>query len=123
VTPDKLGLDHRGPDHLSHLGDALRIALTRVKILIAGWRSVLAALVIGDVYLAGSPPDRIAMRFGLGESAGPTRALAFGPGDPLLAATMLDGAIRSGGSTADQAEQSLPNRPSLGSLRRSHPTA
>jgi WD40 repeat protein len=34
------------------------------------------------------------MRVGLGESAGSTRAIAFGPGDQLRAATMTEGGIR-----------------------------
>jgi WD40 repeat protein len=55
---------------------------------------VLAALIVGGTYLAGSPPDPTTGRIGLRESADQTRAIAFGSGDELLAATMLDGEIR-----------------------------
>src|SRR5262249_45394955 len=75
--------------------DGVRGTSTRVRVVTRGWSAALAALVIGVVYLAESPPDRVAMRVGLGESAGPTCAIAFGPGDRLLAATMPDEAVRS----------------------------
>jgi hypothetical protein len=94
VTPDNLESDHCGPDHLPHPGDVRRGTPTRVRVLTRGWTAVLAALLNGGAYLVGSSQDRTARRVGLGESAGQARAIAFGPGDQLVVATMLDGAIR-----------------------------
>jgi len=96
---------------------------TRVRVVTWSWAAALAAVVIGGVYLAGSPPDRVAMRVGLGESGGLTRAIAFGPGNQLRAATMHDGAIRPWGigPGSGRAVHCEPARP--GSLRRSHSTA
>src|SRR6516164_3165914 len=113
MTLDELGLDHRSPDHPPPTGDALRGAPTRVRVLTRGWTAVLTALLIGGAYLVGSPQDRTARRVGLGESAGPTRAIAFSPGDELLAATMLDGAIRLWriGPGSDRAVSSEPALP------------
>ena len=114
MSREQLGLDHRGPDHPPHLGDPLRGAPTRVSVLTRGWSAALAALVlIGGLYLAGSPQDRSARRVGLGEAAGQARAISFGSGDDLLAATLRDGAIRvwragPGSGGAVSSEPALP---------------
>jgi WD40 repeat protein len=92
---DKLGPDQCGPDHPYHSGDARRGTMTRAQVPVPGWRSVLVALIVGGAYLAGSPPDRIAGRISLRESADRTRAIAFGSRAELLAATNLNGTIRA----------------------------
>jgi WD40 repeat protein len=74
---------------------------------------VLAALAVAVVYLAGSPRSESARPVSLGEGAGQARAIAFGPGDQLLAATMLDGVIRIWriGPGSDRAVSSGPSLP------------
>jgi WD40 repeat protein len=56
--------------------------------------AVLAVLVIGVTYLAGSPQDRSARRVILDDSAGQARAIGFGPGGEVLAATGVDWTVR-----------------------------
>jgi WD40 repeat protein len=87
--------------------------MIRVQVTAPGWRSVLAALIVGGAYLAGSPPDRIAGRISLRESLDRTRAIAFGSRGEMLAATMLNGAIRTwridtGSGRATPTEPALP---------------
>jgi hypothetical protein len=83
-----------GPSDGAGRGDETRGARTRVKVLTWGWAAVLAALVITVVYLAWSPYSRPARRVSLGEAAGRSRAIGFGPGGEVLAATMFNETIR-----------------------------
>ena len=82
-----------GPDQPPHPGEA-RGAPARVTVLTPGLAAALIALVVGGAYLAGPAHDESARRVIVDDSAGQARAIAFGPGGELRAATMLDGAIR-----------------------------
>jgi WD40 repeat protein len=58
-----------------------------------GCATVLAALAIAGVYLAGSPQTESARHVRLGEPADWPLAVGFGPGGEVLAATRRDGVI------------------------------
>jgi WD40 repeat protein len=94
VSPHPLRPHDLGPGAAAGRGEDSGGARTRVKVLTRGWAAALAALALGALYLAGPPQPVTARRAALGESAGQARALAFGPGGEVLAATMLDGTIR-----------------------------
>jgi WD40 repeat protein len=93
VTRDELGLEHRGQDQPTHSCDA-KGATARVTVLTPGLAAALAALVITAVYLDGSPQSRPAGQVGLGEGAGPARAIGFRPEGTVLTATWLDWTVR-----------------------------
>jgi dipeptidyl aminopeptidase/acylaminoacyl peptidase len=80
-------------EHRAALAEAARGNWTRVSLLTGRSIAVLAALVIAAVCLAGPPEPVTARRVALGAPGGRARALAFGPGGRVLAATVLDGSI------------------------------
>ncbi len=82
------------PDEVAGRGVDSAGVRTRVRTLTRGCAAVLAALTIAVVYLAGSPPSESARQVRLGEAADWPRAISFGPGGEVLAATTLDGVIR-----------------------------
>jgi WD40 repeat protein len=88
--------------------------LPLIAILSRVWVSVLPVLVVGGIiYLGGTPQSEPAKRVILNVAGGRVRSLAFRNGGGVLAATMLDGAIRSwevdvAGDQAEPAESALP---------------
>src|SRR5262249_19756465 len=61
----------------------------RARFPAPGWRTAVAVLVIGGLYLAGTPQSRPARHITLGGGAGPARAVAFVPGGAGLGATSI----------------------------------
>ena len=94
MSRDNLVSNRRVRGQPPYPGDGSRSTPIRAYVPALGSWSVLAALIVGGAYLAGSPPDLTAERIALAPSAGDTRAIAFGPGDQRLVATMHDQEIR-----------------------------
>jgi WD40 repeat protein len=94
VTVPLLDPQDPGPDDGTGPGEDSGGVRTRVWTLTRGYTAVLAGVAITVVYLAGSPRSESAKQVNLGEEASWCRAIGFGPGGEVLAATMLDRVIR-----------------------------